>query len=535
MIETSSARQSVETKKITRKRLLTGVTMSRWSLPLILVFQALLSWALLRNTAFQDEALYIYAGEQIWQHWLHGLPLLDNYSNYFSGYPYVYPIIAGALDMLGGLELARLFSLVCMLIVTACGYYVTKQLFNQKSAVFAALFFVCQGPVLFLSRLATYDPLCLCLVAVGAALAVNASQAQRPWRALGIGPLLVLAFGAKYAALLFIPPVLAILALCTLIRRGWISMLVRGTLGVLSLIVVGTLAAILVIHFDPSMLHALVNSTTNRIVYQAYSRLFLAEDVAGIAGLSYAVGLAGLLLLLSSCLSEARRASGVGMRDKCRVFARNQQMLFALLFLGSALLVPAYHIYKEELISLEKHLGYSMFFVMPVAGYVLASLSGFRRAFSPGRYWLAGVATCLMLFLVGTGVAQNLYSRWPSATGLTYAFQTQVRLGSGRYLVEQVEVLRYYLRDDAYSWQWTGPYFFEYTDKQGHYYVGNEAYVRAVNDGYFDLIELNFGASVQVDLLIAQAIEHSKKYVLIDQIPNSDSYGTSYFFIWRKR
>jgi len=397
-----------------------------------------------------------------------------------------------------------------MLIVTACGYYVTKKLFDQKSAVFAAIFFVCQGPVLFLSRLATYDPLCLCLVAVGAALAVNASLAQRPWRALGIGPFLVLAFFAKYAALLFIPSVLATLALCTLLRRGWISMVVRGTLGALSLVVVGTLAAILVIHFDPSMLHALVNSTTNRIVHQEYSRLFLAEDVVEVAGLSYAVGLAGL------------------------VFAHKKHLLIALLFLGSALLVPAYHIYKAELISLDKHLGYSMFFVMPVAGYALASLSGFRRAFSPGRYWLAGVAICLILFLVGAGVAQSLYSGWPSASRLTYAFQTQVRPGSGRYLVEQVEVLRYYLRDDAYSWQWTGPYFFEYTDKQGHYYVGNEAYVRAVNDGYFDLIALDFGASVQVDLLIAQAIKHSKKYVLIDKIPISDSYGTGYFFIWRK-
>ncbi len=147
MAEISSPQLSVETKKITRKRLLTGVTLSRWSLPLILALQALLSWTLLQNTAFQDEGLYLYAGRQIWQYWLGGPPLLDNYSYYISGYPYIYPIIGGGLDMLGGLELARSFSLVCMLITTACGYYVTKQLFDQKSAVFAALFFVCQGPV----------------------------------------------------------------------------------------------------------------------------------------------------------------------------------------------------------------------------------------------------------------------------------------------------------------------------------------------------------------------------------------------------
>src|SRR5437879_6037988 len=80
-------------------------------------------------------------------------------------------------------------------------------------------------------------------------------------------------------------------------------------------------------------------------------------------------------------------------------FARKKHGLIALLLLGSALLVPAYHIYKAELISLQKHLGYSTFFMMPVAGYALASLSGFRRVFSPGRYWLSGVAVCLVLFL----------------------------------------------------------------------------------------------------------------------------------------
>ncbi len=510
MVEISSLQQSVETKKITRKRLLTGITMSRWSLPLILAFQALLSWTLLQNTAFQDEALYIYAGRQIWQHWLGRLPLLDNYSEYFSGYPYVYPIIGGALDMLGGLELARFFSLVCMLIVTACGYYVTKKLFNQKSAVFASIFFVCQGPVLFLSRLATFDPLCLCLLAVGTALAVNAGLAQRPWRALGIAPFLVLAFGAKYAALLFIPSVLAILALCTLLRWGWMSMLVRGTLGVLFLAVVGTLAAIIVVHFDPDVLHALAATTINRTAILTATRLGLAEHVVEMVGLSFAVGLLGLVL------------------------ARKKHLLIAFLFFGSALLIPAYHIYKAEVISLDKHLGYSMFFLMPVAGYALASLSGFRRAFSPGRSWLAGVAVCLMLFLVGTGEAQNMYSSWPGTTAVVYAFKTQVRPASGRYLAEQFEVSRYYLQDDTYNWQWTGLDFFEYTDKQGHYYFGDDAYVKAINDGYFDLIQLNYGFNAQTAVLITQAMNQSKKYQLIDKIPYQDSFGTGYFWIWRK-
>lgn len=510
MIGISSPQQPVEVKTITRKHLLINVTMLCQPLPLILAIQALLSWILLQNTAFQDEALYVYAGRQIWQAWLGGPPLVDPYSYYFSGYPYVYPIIGGALDLLGGLELARLFSLICMLIATACGYYVTKKLFDQKSAIFAALFFVCQGPVLFLSRLATYDPLCLCLVAVGMALAVNAGLAQRPWRALGIGPILVLAFGAKYAALLFIPSVFAALALCTLLRWGWVSMLLRGALGVLSLAVVGTLAALVVIHFDPAMLHAINATTTNRMVLEVYSRSRLIEHVIQMAGLSYAVGLAGL------------------------IFVRKKHLLLALLFLGSSLLIPAYHIYKAEMISLDKHLGFSLFFLMPVAGYALASLSGFRRTFLSGRYWFAGAAICLILCQVGTREAQDMYSTWPSTTQLAYALETQVRYNSGRYLVEQIEVTRYNLKNDTSTWQWTGLDFFEYTDKRGRYNSGNQAYVKAVNDGYFDLVQLNYGRDIPTAILIAQAIAHSKKYTLIDKIPYWSFYGPGYFWIWRR-
>jgi hypothetical protein len=491
--------------------MLSGVTATGWSLSLILAFQALLSWMLLQNTAFQDEALYIYAGQQIWRSWLGGPPVTDSYSYTFSGYPYIYPIIGGGLNMIGGIELVRAFSLLCMLVVTACGYYVTKELFNQRSAVFAAIFFVCQGPVLFLSRLSTYDPFCFCMLALGTVVAVKASQARRPWRVLCVSPFLVLAFGAKYGGLLFIPSIIAMLALCTLTRWGWRSMLLRVLLCIFSLSVLGGLAAALVLHFDPKMVHGLNATTINRMVIEVYSRWGLVEHVIGMVGLSYVVGFAGL------------------------AFARKKNLLVVLLLLGSSLLIPAYHIYKTELISLDKHLGFSMFFLMPVAGYALASFSDIRGIFVSGRYWLSSVAICLVLFLIGGQEARDMYSTWPATDQLAQVLATQVRLAGGRYLAEQFEVSRYNLRDDTYTWQWTGLDFFEYTDKQGHYYFDREAYVHAVNDGYFNLIQLNYGYNnLQNSTVIVNAIKNSKKYVLIDKIPYQDFYGTGYFWIWRK-
>ena len=112
--------------------------------------------------------------------------------------------------------------------------------------------------------------------------------------------------------------------------------------------------------------------------------------------------------------------------------------------------------------------------------------------------------------------------------------QAQVRTGGGHYLVGDQEVLSYSLEKDTYSWQWVGPYYFVYTDKQGNYYQGVPAYVHAINDGYFDLIEFSFGATAAQDEMLAHAIEQSKKYVLTSKVPLWDSYGTGYFWVWRK-
>ncbi len=112
--------------------------LSRLPLPLILLLQVITSLLALHNTAFQDEGLYLLAGQQIFLNWMGKTPYLEPYGLYFSGYPSFYPVIGGILDFLGGLEAARLFSLLCMLIVTTCVYFMTVQLFDRKSALIAA-------------------------------------------------------------------------------------------------------------------------------------------------------------------------------------------------------------------------------------------------------------------------------------------------------------------------------------------------------------------------------------------------------------
>src|SRR5215469_6989070 len=166
---------------------------SRLPLPLILLLQAISSLFALRNTAFQDEALYVLAGREIVLHWMGKMSYVEPYGLYFSGYPSFYPVIAGLLDFLGGLEAARLFSLLCMLIVTTCVYFMTIQFFDRKSALIAAFLFACEGSVLFLGRLATFDALCLCLLALAVMLSLRASKTTSTRALLALGPLLLLA------------------------------------------------------------------------------------------------------------------------------------------------------------------------------------------------------------------------------------------------------------------------------------------------------------------------------------------------------
>jgi 4-amino-4-deoxy-L-arabinose transferase-like glycosyltransferase len=504
-----TALRKVAVKEITRERFTIKIPAPRLSLSLIVLFQGFISLITLHNTAFQDEALYLLAGRQIFSSWV-GLPYLAvHWDYYFSGYPYIYPVIGGVLDMLGGVELARMFSLLCMMGVTVCMYYVTKHLFDQNSAILAAALFASQGTVLFLGRLATYDALCLLLIALAVALAVHVSMARTPWTILGIGPLLILAVLAKYAALLFAPVPLAILLWCSLARQGWKKMFIRMGLALWSLIVASVVAYLI---FDKEALHGIFATTLNRdsIIVVRTPALVLAQQVVILGGLALALGLLGLILI------DRRR------------------LLIALLLFGASLLAPAYHIYHGELVSLHKHVAFSMFFVMPLAGYAVTRISGYRPNLSLGRYWFVGLAICLITFSFGVQQAQNLYSDWPSSTGLIYAMRTQVRLGSGRYLAEDFDVCRYYLQNTTDLWQWSSLDFFDYTDKEGHYLVDKAAYRAAIDEGYFDLVELSFGYNADAASFIYRTMLASKRYSLVTKVPLSNTFGSGYYWIWRK-
>jgi 4-amino-4-deoxy-L-arabinose transferase-like glycosyltransferase len=483
-----------------------------WPLALILILQSVVSLVSLRNTAFQDEALYLYAGRQILHHWNGGPVPLDDYASYFSGYPDLYPVMGGFLDMVGGLELARGFSLVCMLGVTGTVYWITARLFRRAAAIFASATYASAGVVLFVGRLATYDAMCLFLIALATAFAVAASRSRHPWFHLAIGPILALAILAKYAALLFVPPVFALLAFLSIAFIGWRPALVRLvlTLAGFSLSLAAAWATL-----NREALKGITSTTTNRAVELKSPRTELLIHVLKMGGAVYLIAFVGLLLILR-------------LQWRSRVLA-------ALLF-GSSLLAPAYHIYKQESVSLDKHLAYGLFFAAPLAGYALAWVSGYGRQPIPSfyrGYWLAGIGAVMAVFALGLGQSRALYAGWANTSTLTYGLQTQLRDGAGRIMTEDIEVARYDGMSFTQPWQWESLYYPNYVDSKGQHLYGDPALASAVKNRYYNWVELSFNYIPGEAYFLAGQLAATRNYDLIAVIPFQNSYGAGNFYLWR--
>lgn len=483
-----------------------------WPLIGILALQAAVCLLTLRNSAFQDEALYLFAGRQIIHHWAGGPPPLENYAFYFSGYPYAYPVIGGFLDMVGGLELARAFSLVCMLGVTALGYAVTSTLFGRRAAIFASAAYALTGVVLFLGRLATFDAMCLFLIALASTIAVYGGASRRPWGVLAIGPLLVLAILAKYAALLFVFPAFALLACRGIPWLGWWRAI--GRLFLASASFVFSLAVVYKT-MDKSAFHAIQGSTTNRDVILKASRLSLFTHVLQMGGPILVLAALGVLLTFR-------------LQWRFR--------LLAVVLFGSSWLAPAYHMYVQETISLDKHIAYALFFAMPLAGYALAWLSGEQRQQGFEAYrgrWLAGLAVVLGIFTLGFSQSHTLYTAWANTTDLSTALHTQLRDGTGRILAEDIEVSRFDAMDVTQPWQWSGVRFDYYVDAHRHAYLGNPALVHAIQDRYYSWIELSFIYIPDEANFTAQQMVQTRNYDLVGALLFKNSYGKGHFYLFR--
>jgi Dolichyl-phosphate-mannose-protein mannosyltransferase len=451
----------------------------------ILGVQAAMSLRL-QNAAFEDEALYLSAGRMELAHMLHGAALQGGYASYFPGAPVLYPVLAAALNTVGGLALARALSLAEMLAVTVLLHSITRSLFNQRVAVYAAALFAVSEPVVFLGHLATFDATCLFLLASATWIVVRWSGTRWPVVLLA-APLAALAVAVKYTGVLYVPTIAVLPAIVGWSARGRRVLLYPPAFAA---IVAGLLGGGL------------------RLAGHGYDEAISAT----ITSAAWGVGI--VVLALISVLT-------------CALTWKKQAVLGAVL-IATAVVPPACQICLHGDASLLKNLGFGVFFAAPLAGAGLVRLTGDRFGV---RH--VGIALWCVVLILGMSGWWSLYHSWPSSQPLVRAL-SQYLQPNARYLVEVPEVPVYYLsgRSDARPDQFWSTSAITYVNSEGQRLTGDAGFAAAIRAGFFRLVVYNDYATPATDEVIARALESSPAYQLVAVLHLTDSNGPVDYYIW---
>lgn len=484
----------------------------------ILLIQAILSLRL-RNTAFEDEALYLVAGHLNLDHLLHSGPAQPEFAQYFSGSPMVYPPLAAAADSALGLAGARLIGFVCMIGCTGLVYSTSRLLFNERVGLSAAGAFAIAQSTLFLGDFATYDPLTLVLLALAAWVVVRCAG-ERRWAAYVVAPpLLALAVAAKYAALMYVPVVVVLGFLVTFRHHHRVDAVLR----LLAIpLVTGLLLAGAVLRAGRAYLTALSHTTTQR-PSGSDSALTLVLHSAEWGGAVFALAVLGTV-----CYVRRPRMGEAAAEYDSRGPGWRWRLLLGSLLTVAALLAPAYQIHLHTGVSLHKHIGYGLLFAAPMAGVGLARIVGahFRNP-------QLGILIWVTLLVLGISQSQSRYEVWPDSRPVVTALRAQLQ-PHGRYLAESKWVALYYLRTRTRPAQWTGTNTIDYTDHRGRHLTGATGFRAALADGYFDVVELDELDTPELDRVLTAELGTDPHYRFLARLPYRTSAGHGTYDVWVK-
>ena len=493
----------------------TGAWPRRALLTAILLLQAILT---LRNnnSAFEDEALYLYSGHLELGHLLYGTSIYTNFWTYFSGAPTLYPVIGAIADQLGGLFAARLLSLGLMLGTTALLYLISRRLFGTRAAFCAAALYSCCEATVFVGGLATYDAPALFLLALSTWIVVRFAKTSWPLYLLAVFPA-SLAVGTKYAALMFLPVIALIALLAAAPYAGKLALLRPVALGIGFAIVIWSLLKIA----GPTAIQGVQQTTTARA--QGTNTIeSVLQNSGEWGGVLFGASLLGAVFLIVLPRAHVHAALPA---------ARWQRVLLAGLLAGTALLPVAYQAYLHTLTSLHKHVAFGVFFAAPLAGYGLVRLVGphFHRV-------QIGIGVVVLAFALGMGQSLTLFHGWPNSNTMVNEL-VRYQKPNANYLVEADSVAIYALRGDpdAQPTQFTDTFYFAYTTAQGKALTGDDAYAAAIQAGYFQVVVYDGLDNAPVDQAIAAMMYRAPNYKLVATISAPTGYGPAYYYFWVKK
>jgi hypothetical protein len=494
-----------------------------WPLLVVLLVQAALSLRLVgADTAFQDEATYLWAGHLEWAHWLHGA-VIPPFASYFSGSPVIYPPLGALADSVGGLAGARVLSLVFMLGATVLLWGTAGRLFGRRAAFFAAALFAVLGPTLHLGSFATYDALSVFLIALASWCVVRAGHRREGtgWM-VAAGVALAVANAAAYASALFD---LAVLLLALLTALPSAKLAARRCAVVVMVVVVLITVGLLI---GGSPYRAGIEQTTLARV---------AGNDPPLSVLANAWSWTGLVIVLAVCgviVSAVRRRWGI-------------QTWLLLVLAAAGLLGPLEQARLQTFDSLNKHVGLGAWFAAIAAGYavdrfIAAAPAGRSRALTTG----ACVVALAFPVTLGASQSRTFATDWPNASSFIAIFRPLADHGHGHLLVEDASIARYYLPAGAQWQRWSstrnivlpsgantgGP-----SGAAGVTGDGNAGvYAEFITHGYFSYVALNFADTTPLDHKLADQLHRDPHYHTIDVIPYGieiPPLGQGTYVIWK--
>jgi hypothetical protein len=428
------------------------------------------------QSAYMDESSFILTGRYLFeQQAIYAGALNWSYGSY------LWPVIAGLSAMAGGLEMVRVFTALCgVLMVLATGLFTARLLprrpggeRNWGAAFLASLVMALLPTAIGLGRFGTYDNLAGVAFMGGLALLIPASGSEsnrrnRRFELLPAALLLFVAFLAKYLDAIYFPVICL-----ALIGVGWKTRNLRSNLTWF----VGPLSLACFLYFmlfSRELLNLLAFSTSYEDLASPQPwREYVAERLE----------IWALAIVAAFGLWQVRR-----------------NKLVAGVCVGGAFVMVAFQAVARPDFDYWKHSIYLIFFLAPLAGLALAPLVArlvnfYRTAWPrPNRHQvfvgliLAGIS--LGFLFMSVRESQKLVSFYPNLKPSLGAIQEHT--AQAKKVLTNDGALRFYLYPRILTEFVTDPFFFQYQGKEGM-----TAYKAAVTDRYFDTVVLAEGSGPQ--------------------------------------
>jgi hypothetical protein len=315
------------------KNLLSRIPLYFWVVTLFILIQIPLSS---RNSLFMDEGTYITAGVRL-------ITTLRNehWGSWFSGSPYIAPVMYGAgyilADDLGARMVAALFVGLAILFVAKA----TEIYFGRGVATCAAILLAINPNVLFLGHHAVYDAVSVGFIGIAFwSIAKLYWTDERNYLYLA-SSLMALAALTKFAFGVMAIPLMALI------------ILLRGRKALTDILLFAGIAYALIAYiYFPLVGNEMIEGFTKTAMMHTPS-----SDVAGVALLHLRMAIVPALMAL------------IGLTLVW--LYRRDMFLVALVLVGTLAMWPAYHLFRMITVSQNKHVVLGFLFSSPVAGMAL--------------------------------------------------------------------------------------------------------------------------------------------------------------------